>query len=122
MKFTRPINREVDIDGNTFIVSLDESGIGFRLKGKRRVARLDWGEALEIARGEQGASAREFLGLADGQSARASNEPITEIDAHRELPPAQFEEEFQSQAQDTTEPSEDERQSATAAQAGTEQG
>ena len=122
MKFTRPINREVDIDGNTFIVSMDESGIGFRLKGKRRVARLDWSEAFEIARGEQGASARDFLGIADQASERASQESATEIDAHREMPPRQFEEEYQPQSQDTTSSADDDIRRSVTAQAGTEQG
>ena len=42
MKFTKPINREVDIDGNTFIVSFDQNGIDFRVKGKRKTAHTDW--------------------------------------------------------------------------------
>jgi hypothetical protein len=122
MKFTRPINREVEIAGNTFIVSMDESGIGFRLKGKRRVARLDWNEAFEIARGEQGASARDFLGLADQPFERASQESATEIDAHREMPLSQFEEEYQPQSQDTTSSADDDMRRSITAQAGTEQG
>lgn len=118
MKFTRPINREVEIEGNTFIVSMDESGIGFRLKGKRRVARLDWSEAFEIARGEQGSSARDFLGLPDDQPRSASETAATEIDAHREAPPAQFEDEFKSQSQDTSSSADDDlSRRATATQA-----
>ena len=75
MKFTRPINREVEINDNTFIVSMDELGIGFRVKGKRRVARLDWSEALEMARGEDGATARDFLGLG-GTAPRRATQPM----------------------------------------------
>ncbi|HXG90819.1 MAG TPA: hypothetical protein VNN73_00425 [Blastocatellia bacterium] len=63
MRFTKPINREVDIDGNTFIVSFDDKGIDFRLKGKRRTAHVDWTRVLNVAEGEQGANAREFLGI-----------------------------------------------------------
>jgi hypothetical protein len=119
MKFTRPINREVEINDVTFIVSLDESGIGFRLKGKRRVARLDWSEALEMARGEQGASARDFLGLASAETQRASREDETEIDAHREPPARDAEEVFQPQG--SSAPDDDDRsRTVTAAQTGTE--
>jgi hypothetical protein len=121
MKFTRPINREVEINDVTFIVSVDESGIGFRLKGKRRVARLDWSEALEMARGEQGASARDFLGLASGEPQRASREAETEIDAHREPPAREAEEVFQPQPQGSSAPDDDDRsRTVTAAQTGTE--
>jgi hypothetical protein len=68
MKFSRPINREVDIDGNTFIVTVEETGVGFRLKGKRKTARVEWNRVLEIAQGEQGERASEFLGFAEGSS------------------------------------------------------
>jgi hypothetical protein len=61
MKFSKPINREIDIEGNTFIVSFDNNGIDFRLKGKRRTAHVEWIEVFNIAQGEQGANAREFL-------------------------------------------------------------
>ncbi|HEX8185134.1 MAG TPA: hypothetical protein VF747_10295 [Blastocatellia bacterium] len=67
MKFSKPINREVDIDGNTFVVSFDDNGIGFRVKGKRRTAHVDWTKVLGIAQGEQGANGREFLGVGAGQ-------------------------------------------------------
>ena len=67
MKFSMPINREVDIDGNTFIVTVEETGIGFRLKGKRKTARVEWARVLETARGEQGERASEFLGFAESQ-------------------------------------------------------
>jgi hypothetical protein len=112
MKFTRPINREVDIDGNTFIVSLDESGIGFRLKGKRRVARLEWGEAFEIARGEQGASARDYLGMSGAEPRQASEEAAPQTGVQREMPATQIEEGFQPQSQEPMR-SEDEELSRT---------
>ena len=67
MKFSRPINRELEIDGNTFIVTVEETGVGFRLKGKRKTARVEWARVLEIARGEQGERASEFLGFAESQ-------------------------------------------------------
>jgi hypothetical protein len=63
MKFSKPINREVEIDGQDFIVSFDDSGIELRLKGKRKTARVDWAEVLDSARGEDGADARTMLGL-----------------------------------------------------------
>jgi hypothetical protein len=68
MKFSRPISREIDIDGNAFVVSFDDNGIDFRLKGKRRTAHADWAEVFNIAQGEQGANARDFLGIEAGQS------------------------------------------------------
>lgn len=52
MKFNKPINREIDIDSNTFIVTMDESGVSFRLKGKRKSVRAEWPAILFIARGE----------------------------------------------------------------------
>jgi hypothetical protein len=67
MRFSKPINREVDIDGDTFVVSFDDSGIEFRLKGKRRTAHADWLQVLNVARREQGANAREFPGVGSGQ-------------------------------------------------------
>ena len=67
MKFTKPINREVDIDGNTFIVSFDQNGIDFRVKGKRKTAHVDWNRVLEMAKGEGGESAHELLGLSSSQ-------------------------------------------------------
>jgi len=76
MKFSKPISREVDIDGNTFIVSFDDNGIDFRVKGKRKTAHVDWTRVLEIAEGEDGARALEFLGLsASGSDQQSSNEP-----------------------------------------------
>ena len=63
MQFTKPINREVEIDGHQFIVSFDITGIEFRLKGKRKTARVDWPQVLDNARGEDGSGARELLGV-----------------------------------------------------------
>lgn len=54
MKFTKPISREVDIHGSTFVVTLDDSGVGFRLKGRRKTAHTDWKSVLDSARGEGG--------------------------------------------------------------------
>jgi hypothetical protein len=69
MKFTKPINREVEIDGQNFIVAFDDSGIEFRLKGKRKTARVAWTAVLDIARGEDGEDARTLLGLGASSSA-----------------------------------------------------
>jgi hypothetical protein len=74
MKFTKPINREVEIDGHDFIVSFDDSGIEFRLKGKRKTARVEWAQVLDLARGEDGADARTMLGLSATASARGSRQ------------------------------------------------
>lgn len=82
MKFTKPINREVEIDGHEFVVSFDDRGIEFRLKGKRKTARVDWPQVIDIARGEDGENARALLGLGAGaakqsddqETARAQNE------------------------------------------------
>jgi hypothetical protein len=63
MRFTKPINREVDIHGNTFVLTLDDTGVGFRLKGKRKTAQTDWASVLERARGESGETARELFEL-----------------------------------------------------------
>lgn len=68
MKFTKPISREIDIDGNTFIVSFDQNGIDFRVKGKRKTAHTDWNKVLEIAKGDDGTSAHELLGVSASQS------------------------------------------------------
>ncbi len=67
MRFTKPISREVDIDGNTFVVSFSDEGIEFRIKGKRRTAQVEWVRVLDIASGDQGEGAREFLGVGEGQ-------------------------------------------------------
>jgi hypothetical protein len=53
MKFNKPINREVDIDNNTFVVTMDESGVSFRVKGKRKSLRAEWPAVLLIARAEE---------------------------------------------------------------------
>jgi hypothetical protein len=63
MKFTKPISREVEISGNTVIVTLDEGGASFRLKGKRRSTRIDWATVLRSSVGEDGEPALEYLGL-----------------------------------------------------------
>ncbi|MGH9761190.1 MAG: hypothetical protein ACREDR_26620 [Blastocatellia bacterium] len=63
MKFTKPISREVEISGITFIVTLDEAGASFRLKGKRRSAQIDWAKILDHSTGEAGETASEYLGL-----------------------------------------------------------
>ncbi|HKP87813.1 MAG TPA: hypothetical protein VJZ26_17055 [Blastocatellia bacterium] len=79
MKFTKPINREVDIEGHTFIVSFDDMGIEFRVKGKRKSANVAWSRVLEIAEGEDGASASQFLGLgaSNTQSEQAERQEYT---------------------------------------------
>ena len=79
MKFTKPINRELDIDGNTFIVSFDQNGIDFRVKGKRKTAHTDWNQVLEIAKGEDGTSAHEILGVKASQSEQHETERQEQI-------------------------------------------
>jgi hypothetical protein len=74
MKFSKPINREVDIDGHHFIVSFDNIGIEFRLKGKRKTARVEWSQVIDIARGEDGEDARALLGLGASTSAPNSGQ------------------------------------------------
>lgn len=74
MKFTKPINREVEIDGQHFIVSFDDISIEFRLKGKRKTARVAWSHVLDIARGEDGEDARALLGLGASTSAPHSRQ------------------------------------------------
>ena len=64
MKFNKAINRDVEISGNDFVVGLDQTGITFRLKGKRKVVQVDWQTVLDSARGENGEGASEHLGLA----------------------------------------------------------
>ena len=76
MKFSKPINREVEIDGNHFVVSFDDIGIEFRLKGKRKTARVAWAQVLDSARGDDGEDARALLGLDNATSAqRGRQEP-----------------------------------------------
>jgi len=79
MKFTKPISREVDIDGNTFIVSFDQNGIDFRVKGKRKTAHTDWNRVLEIAKGEGGESAHELLGISSSQAEQNETERQEQI-------------------------------------------
>ena len=74
MKFSKPINREVEIDGHHFIVSFDDIRIEFRLKGKRKTARVEWSQVLDIARGEDGEDARALLGLGASTSAQTSKQ------------------------------------------------
>jgi hypothetical protein len=62
MKFSKPINREVDINGTSYILSLSDTGVEFRVKGKRKATRVDWPQVLELAGGEQGASQRSTSG------------------------------------------------------------
>jgi hypothetical protein len=70
MKFSKPITREIDIDGNAFNVTFSDTGIEFRLKGKRKTARADWATVLGTAQGEQGESAHDLLGIERGSSAQ----------------------------------------------------
>jgi hypothetical protein len=74
MKFSKPINREVEIDGHHFIVSFDDTSIEFRLKGKRKTARVEWSQVIDIARGEDGEDARALLGLGASTSAPNSGQ------------------------------------------------
>jgi hypothetical protein len=75
MKFTKPISREVEISGNMFIVTLDEAGASFRIKGKRRSTRIDWTKILGASTGEEGEAASEYLGLSKVQPAAHSHVP-----------------------------------------------
>ena len=93
MKFSKPINREVDIEGITFVVSFDDNGIEFRVKGKRRTAHADWTQVLNTAQGEQGANGREFLGIGGGQPQR---EETGEAERMEQI--------FDPQAAETTQP------------------
>src|SRR5689334_16916188 len=74
MKFTKPISREVEIDGQSFVVSFDDIHIEFRLKGKRKTARVEWSQVLDIARGEDGEDARALLGLGASTAAPPSRQ------------------------------------------------
>jgi hypothetical protein len=66
MKFTKPINREVDINGEAYVVTFDENGIDFRLKGKRKSTRADWAALLAVAEGEPATGNRESQNQAEG--------------------------------------------------------
>lgn len=74
MKFTKPISREVDINGETYIVSFDDTGIDFRLKGKRKSTRADWSSLLSVAEGEQGAGSRQSQDATGSQQSQGSSE------------------------------------------------
>jgi stringent starvation protein B len=74
MKFTKPINREVEIDGQNFVVSFDDISIEFRLKGKRKTVRVEWAQVLDIARSEDGEDARALLGLGASTSAQSNRQ------------------------------------------------
>lgn len=63
MKFNKPINRDVEIAGHAFVVGLDNDGVTFRLKGKRKTVQTNWQTILDIARGENGEPPAEYLGL-----------------------------------------------------------
>jgi len=80
MKFTKPINREVELDGQNFIVSFDDIGIEFRLKGKRKTARVAWPQVLDSARGEDGDSARTLFGLSASTSAQETETATPEVE------------------------------------------
>jgi hypothetical protein len=75
MRFSKPISREVEVDGNTFVVTFSDLGLEFRLKGKRRTARAEWIEVLSVAKGDQGESAQELLGIEAGASTQREAEP-----------------------------------------------
>lgn len=145
MQFTKPINREVEIDGHQFIVSFDITGIEFRLKGKRKTARVDWPQVLDNARGEDGASARELLGVGasapvNGQApqrlaphedalARTINPPApqSQPDGSAQEPPSspastsdESSPDAPSPAGETTEPGDEPRRALTAGETGPE--
>lgn len=77
MKFTKPINREVEIDGTDFVLSFSDIGIELRIKGKRKTARVAWPQVLDIAASDSGETARELFGVsaaaAPGQPQPAAN-------------------------------------------------
>jgi hypothetical protein len=70
MKFNKPINREAEINNETFVVTMDESGVSFRVKGKRKSLRAEWPAILFIARPEAGEAGRQGT----GQSAEQEEE------------------------------------------------
>jgi hypothetical protein len=49
MKFTRAIQREVEIDGQAFMVKIDDSGVDFRPKGKRKGTHVSWATIVKGA-------------------------------------------------------------------------
>ena len=79
MRFTKPISREVDIDGNTYVVTLDEAGVDFRVKGKRKSSRVEWARVLEIAGPEQSqSSSGEQAKGTPGQGGTETSSPVLE--------------------------------------------
>jgi hypothetical protein len=117
MKFSKPINREVEIDGHHFIVSFDDTSIEFRLKGKRKTARVEWSQVLDIARGEDGEDARALLGLGASTSAQtgrqeparmAQNEDAMARTINPPAPAPQSQPDGSAQAPPSTTPSPDE--------------
>src|ERR1700752_2035855 len=81
MKFTKPINREVEINGDTFIVSMDEAGVGFRHKGKRKTAHVNWANILEIAEGEDSTRGKGFHDLESHPAHSTDQQPEASEDA-----------------------------------------
>ena len=81
MKFSKPINREVEIDGQNFIVSFDDTSIEFRLKGKRKTARVAWPQVLDSAHSEDHESARTLFGLSAATSASEAETSTPEAES-----------------------------------------
>ena len=77
MKFNKPINREIEVDGNTYVVTMDESGISFRLKGKRKSSRAEWPAILFIARSESVESGHHEPGQISGPEEPEAPESIS---------------------------------------------
>jgi hypothetical protein len=66
MKFNKPINRDIEIGDSTFVVTMDDTGVSFRVKGKRKSLRADWPAVLFIARGDAADVARPEHGHESG--------------------------------------------------------
>jgi hypothetical protein len=62
MKFNKPINREAEINNETFVVTMDGNGVSFRVKGKRKSLRAEWSAILFIARAEVPEAERQETG------------------------------------------------------------
>ena len=77
MKFNKPINRETEINDDTFVVTMDEGGVSFRVKGKRKSVRAEWPAILFIARGESGDTGREEPGHSPEQEEEAAPDIIS---------------------------------------------
>lgn len=77
MKFNKPINREIEIGDNTFVVTMDERGVSFRPKGKRKSLRAEWSAVLFIARGEAEEATRQDLGHDSGPEQEPAAEMIS---------------------------------------------